>query len=55
MGAARNKVSGEEFKIKLISTSADAMLDYMTVRLKRTDKRFVRGLDASQAAAKSDK
>jgi len=55
MGTARNKVSGEEFKIKLLSTSADATLDYMIVRLKRTDKRFVRGLDASQAAAKSDK
>lgn len=54
MGAGRAKVSGVDFKIKLTSTSASAQLDQMTIRWKYQDKRFVRGLNASQTSARTD-
>lgn len=54
MGAGRAKVSGMDFKVKLVSTSTSPQLDYMTIRWKYQDKRFVRGLNAVQTTARAD-
>jgi hypothetical protein len=51
VGVARVKVSGVDFRIRLTGTGN---LDYMTVRWKQQDKRFVRGLDVTKAPARSD-
>jgi hypothetical protein len=51
MGVARVKVSGVDFKIRLVGTGN---LDYMTVRWKQQDRRFVRGLDVTKAPARAD-
>ena len=54
MGAGRAKVSGMDFKVKLTSASALAQLDYMTIRWKAHDRRFIRGGDAVQTTARAD-
>lgn len=55
MGAGRAKVSGMDFKIKLTSSSAAPQLDYMTVRWKYQDKRFLRGQNANPSTTRADR